>query len=76
MRYFLAEFEERIGEVEVLLSKIVKAENKRKAWKLAEKDAEENSCYEIGWERIRRLKGLQEIKSIDDIPVPFMIKEE
>jgi len=73
--YFLAIFKERIGETEVVLAKIVKARDIESAKKLADKDAEENSCYDLGYEAIRELESLEEIKSIEDIPIPFMIKE-
>jgi len=76
MPYFLAVFEERIGEIEIVLSKIVKARNVELAKELARRDADENSCYDFGYEAIRKLKSIREISSLEDIPIPFMIKEK
>ena len=76
MNYYLAVFDEKNGETTTTLFKIIKASNTDKAEKMARQDALENSIWDVGFESIRKLKYIQQIESLDDIPSPFMLKEE
>jgi len=75
MNYYLAVFDERNGETTTTLFKIIKASNTDKAEEIARQDALENSIWDVGFESIRKLKYIQQIQSLDDIPSPFMLKE-
>jgi len=75
MSYYLATFEERIGDTTIILHKIIKASSADKAEQIARNDAMENSCWDVGFEAIRKLKYIKQIRTLDDIPSPFFLEE-